>query len=962
MKTKKFSTLKLAPSIAAMLIIAQTFQIQASTATPNATPESKTVAIPRRAAPKAPSLNLPKPQWPFPCPQSGDCHPHWFYLVNGATVTSDQPLVITVTGNFPGANGGFPYPQPEAENGVTEPSVPVGISGSGLTLQPRNTTPYADNQMWYAKETGPNGTNPSFIVSSLPPMINPIVVQGEDATPTTSLGLGYIGNSTLPSPSTAINTIDWSRVGGKIDGVAGGFYNDYATVTTTGTNAFLTGQIVDISGNSNLYYNGVQTVQFVNSNSFTINVPIQYQGLGSGNLPSGSGGTATAMAAVYLLPQAATVLNPTYTTNFLQWNYDGDDRTMCNELGVCLYSVDATPHAGSIVSAGPKPATVTPNYQWHFFPNRVLSEILQGAPVPFPPLDTKGGIKAQSYIAAKLNLPSTDPLHGCTYNGVTYFGLRCQYSNLAAPLSTYVSLLSDLKAPKNVSTKTFRQVKAQLISELSYAIAVQNLFAQVDFVYSTVFLGSSALLNQDLADLGADLTDQTKVKRFSWQTLAEGLLYTGLNIAGALFGDPKAGSQTEKLFKGIGLAFGISANLMETGWNTAMAENNGTNDPLANQFEDTAANLYGYLFDEFTYLGEYIDNQEIAVLQDWGMLETIGLLAQQQPSPDNGFSGLYWDPTVNSALTQKFTGAYQLAIMQQLLPQYFDLNVAVDWVGGTHNINGHNGQYANQVNVATVSYLSSTAVPTALPTPDPSQVPPDPMLLDQFSTPIDAQGHLSGMFDVGWLYMPDPPSKGSKLVTNYLTAQLAQDVSGANPYLLYNGLGTWGSTFDNPNFHANTGSDGTFTTLTNFTPRQLKVIVFSDCSTSPVSYFGGGYLADGSSYGQGDANSHNSDFAAINNATQSGVCDAVDRSLPPYGVLQFGAQGSTQDFKVSVWDYSQSTTQDVASFNVKMSSGTASVPTSGEVTNFGYQLTNAYVSGTSELSNRTPLIGIYGGN
>lgn len=909
----------------------------------------------KKPAPKTDPLNLPEPQWPFPCTQFGDCHPHWFYLVNGATVTADQPLVITVTGNFPGANGSFPYPQPEAENGVIEPSVPVGTSGSGLTLQPRNTTPYADNQMWYAKETTDSGTNPSFIVSSLPPMINPIVVPNQDATPSTSLGLGYIGNSSLPSPSLAISTIDWTRDQGTIDGVTGvSFYNDYATVTTSGTNSYLPGQIVNISGNSNSDYNGVQTVQGVSANSFTINVPIQYAGLASDpSLPSGSGGTATAMAAVYLLPQAATVLNPTYTTNFLQWSFDGSDRTICNNLGVCLYSVDATPHAGSIVSAGPKPATVTPNYQWHFFPNRVLSEILQEAPVPFPPMDTKGGIKAQSYIATKLNLPSTDPLHGCSYNGVTYFGLRCQYSNLAAPLSTYVSLLSDLKAPKNVSTKTFKKVKAQLISELSYAIAVQNLFAQVDFVYSTVFMGSSALLNQDLADLGADLTDQTKVKRFSWQTLVEGLLYTGLNIAGALFGDPKAGSQSEKLFKGIGLAFGISANLMETGVDTAMAENNGTNDPLANQFEDTAANLYSYFFDEFTYLGEYIDNQEIAVLQDWGMLETIGLLAQQQPSPDNGFSGLYWDPTVNSALTQKFTGAYQLAIMQQLLPQYFDLNVAVDWVGGTHSIGGFSDQYANQLNEGTVNYVNKVPAPVALPTPDPTHVPPIPMVLDQFTTPADAQGHKAGMFDVGWLYMPDPSSKGSKLATNYLTAQLAHDVSGANPYLLYNGLGTWGSTFDNPNFNANTGSDGTFTTLTNFTPRQLKVIVFSDCSTSPVSYFGGGY---GDTYDRGDGDTNNNDYSSVGEA---GVCDAVDRSLPPYGVLQFGAQGSSQDFKVSIWDYSQSTTQDVASFNVKMSSGTASV--GGKVTNFGYQLTNAYVSGAS-LSNRAPLIGIYGGD
>jgi hypothetical protein len=911
------------------------------------------VATPSAKKKLASTLDLPKPHWPFPCAQSAqiaDCHPHWFYLVNGATVTSDQPLVITVTGNFPGANGAFPYPQPEAENGLTEPTVAVGISGSGLTLQPRNTTPYADNQMWYAKETTTNGTNPSFLFSSLPAMINPTVVPGEDATPNPNLALGYVGNSTLPSPSVGISTIDYTRAYGS-----GSYWNDYATITTSGTNNFQTGQIVDITGNSNPVYNGIQTVQSTGSGSFTINLPVQYAQ--AGLTSEGNNGTATAMAAVYLLQSAGEFLDSTYETNFQQWSFDANDRTICSNLGVCLYSVDAVPHTGSIVSAGPRPATVTPNYQWYFYPDRVVSEILQMSPVAFPAFSTKSGIKAQAYIAKKLNLPSTDPLHGCTYNGVTYFGLRCQYSNLAAPLSTYVSLLSDFRPPKNVSPATFRRVKAQLILELSYAIAVQNLYAQVDYVYSTVFLGSSALLNQDLADLAVDLTDQTAVKKFSWQSLVEGLIYTGLNIAGALFGDPKAGSQSEKLFKGIGLAFGITANLMETGWNTAMAESSGTSDPLANQFEDTAANLYSYFFDEFTYLGEFIDNQEQGVLQDWGKLELIGLLAQQQPSLDNGMTGLYWDPTVNSALAQKFTSAYQLAIMQQMLPQFFDLNVAVDWVGGTHSINGYNQQYANQLNEGTVKYLSSIAVPTALPTPDLSQVPPTPMLLDQFTTPADAQGHKAGMFDVGWLYMSDAPSKGSKLVNNYLTPQLAQDVSGANPYLLYNGLGAWSGNFSNPNFHADIGCAGSFTTLTNFTPRALKVILNANCSGTYENYVGGGY---GDTYNVGDSDDYNSDYSSVG---KSGVCLAVDRSLPPYGVVQFAIQGSDQYVGVTVWDYSKSTTQDVASFVVELSgSNCGSASIGGKATAFGYSLTNDYETGAPALSGRTPLLGIYGGD
>jgi hypothetical protein len=896
----------------------------------------------------ASTVSLPTPQWPFPCAPSGSCHPHWFYLVNGTTVTADSPLVLTVTGSFP-------YGQPTAENGVTEPAVTVGISGSGLTLQPRNTTTYADNQMWYAVEASNGNINPSYLISSLPPLINPVFITGTGSSPSTNLALGYIGSPTLASASATISSVSLGSATGSHNGYDVDSY--YATVETTGPNNFQIGQIVELSGVNTGTYNGIWTIQSVDTsnNSFTFTIPYQDRGVSSG-----SGGTAMAMSGVYLLQQNSQHLDPAYNNSFQQWTFDGSDRTVCNQQQVCLYSANTAPKAGSPVSAGPKPSPVTSNYQWYFYPDRTLSQILQQSPVAFPTLSTTQQTEAQNYITNKLGLSPTS----CTYNNNTYVGLRCEYSNLAAPLSTYVTLLSIMTPPSSstITPANWQKVKRELLLELTDAIAVQNLFNQVGWVYDTVFLESEDLLNQDLADLAMDLTDETASKKtFSWQTLVEGLLYTALNVAGAFFGDPKAGSQTEKLFKGIGVACGASANLMETGWNTAMAEGSGSStNPLANEFEAAAADLYQYLFNDFTILDQIITSEEEQILQDWGELQLVGLLAQETPSLQNGMAGLAWNPSASSALVEKFTNAYQLALMEQLLPQFFNLYIAIDWVGGGYDGGGLSNQQANTFNSGTSAYLGSVSnngVPSPLPTPDSQQSPVPPMLLDQYSTPIDVQGSQYGMWVVGWLYTSDAPGNGSTLSNSYLTPELAQDVVNANPYLLYNGLGAWSTlSSSNPSILADLGCTGSFTTLTNFTSRALMVVLHSSNS----NLFGGGY---GTTYAHDSSgNSSVNDYSSVETA---GVSGPVYRTLPPYGVLQFGAQGSSQTLDISIWDFSSSRSQSIASFDVNLSGsgknscGTTSISNTGAID--GYTLTTSYESGTiitNQETGRTPLLGI----
>jgi hypothetical protein len=229
------------------------------------------------------------------------------------------------------------------------------------------------------------------------------------------------------------------------------------------------------------------------------------------------------------------------------------------------------------------------------------------------------------------------------------------------------------------------------------------------------------------------------------------------------------------------------------------------------------------------------------------------------------------------------------------------------------------------------------------------------MLLDQYATPMDAQGSTKGLWNTGWLYLTDAPGKGSKLVTNYLTSQLAQDVQNANPYLLYNGLGSWaGQNASNSAILANLDCSGTFTTITNFTPRELRVAIAS------ANYTGGGY---GGTYGAGDTNSNISDFSSV---TGAGVNAVVDRTLPPYGVLQYAANGSSQNVEIGIWDFAIDPTDTIAFFNVvlsgssKSSCGATSI--NSKATAAGYVLTNDYETGTQVAQDRAPLIGIAGGS
>ncbi|HUO05686.1 MAG TPA: hypothetical protein VMU16_10870 [Candidatus Binataceae bacterium] len=767
-----------------------------------------------------------------------------------------------------------------------QPYVTVGISGMGVTLQPINTKPGGDNQMWYAIEATSGQRNPSYLISSLPADVLP---DASDSTLVTQqLALGYFGNPGANAAVNAASSVQYALNASAPENIFGSF--------ALTSNPFTLGQTVSINATPNVA-NGAWTIQQLSGNAITYTIPKQVP-YTDYNLAST--GNATAMAAVYLNQQntPASRLDPTYTNEFQQWTYNSGDQTICNGFGACLNSADSAPQAGSVVTASAKPSPVPANFQWSFYPNYELSQILSQADIPFPTLPAHD-YKNVNSLLTKLGYPDVAAAT-CTLDGVAYSGLRCEYSNLAAPLSAYLIAVSHMA---KVSLRTRRQ----LTLELTDAIAVQNLFNQISSVFTVAFLGNEDLISQDLGDMGMDLTDQTSTTTWRWEALVSGIVYTLLNGLGGFLGTPALGSRVK-----TAIFVGAVANAMTTGIDTYLSEEGSGTLPLANEFETTAADLYTNFYLRYLNFYSFIADQETKTLTDWGRLAVIGALAQ-----DTGRDGLALDPKASVDAVAVATQSYQLNLMAQLLPQFFTLYAAMDWVGGAISTsNPANGLNSDTIGMVVSS--SQSGVPSPMPTPDPTLVPPRPQLLNQFATPVDPQGAQFGMWDVGWLHFSQATGNGSKLTDTYLTQQLAQDVQYANPYLLYNGFGMWsgfnGGYTLTPSDIANLTCDAFITTMTNYTPKALAVSIVSTKNTA----IGGGY---GPTY-HIDLHGDGGYFSDISDT--SGIVGPALRSLPPYGVLQFGAtaidgSGSArqQYLTVQIWDYNTSTAAPVASYQVR---------------------------------------------
>ena len=121
---------------------------------------------------------------------------------------------------------------------------------------------------------------------------------------------------------------------------------------------------------------------------------------------------------------------------------------------------------------------------------------------------------------------------------------------------------------------------------------------------------------------------------------------------------------------------GLVGNLFETGLNAAMADGDPTTTPPTPKvstadFQYQYSELWDKLVPYFDNVLYQLGQQEMTILQDWGMTQAVSTLTLQNGGPDS----LFWPPTEFSALAQPATNGYILAALQLLWPTKF-------WVAG----------------------------------------------------------------------------------------------------------------------------------------------------------------------------------------------------------------------------------------------------------------------------------------
>lgn len=282
-----------------------------------------------------------------------------------------------------------------------------------------------------------------------------------------------------------------------------------------------------------------------------------------------------------------------------------------------------------------------PGNQWHPWPSYPLRAILAQTPEGFPQFE---GTEAEAYECINdsdhLNLSQTCELGGGQVNA----GVRCEYDNPAAPLSSYQLAIAGYTALEcNVSAEAWNAVVGQLNAELTAAQAVQRLYAEYNEFFNEIFLENTEQLNQLILDAAIDQSSQVAAIAGA---VIEGVVYTVLSA--------------------LGPVSSVIANVMETAVNGAEAAQPGV---LSSPFTAEVDQLYTELASRFSAVVGALDTQESMILTDWNMMREVGTLAAETDTPE----ALGFDPAQKTALFDAAAAGYAVATMQVLMPARYQL-------------------------------------------------------------------------------------------------------------------------------------------------------------------------------------------------------------------------------------------------------------------------------------------------
>jgi hypothetical protein len=320
---------------------------------------------------------------------------------------------------------------------------------------------------------------------------------------------------------------------------------------------------------------------------------------------------------------------------------------------------------------------------WDFSPGQALQTVLVMPPVPFPVPDSSSQDLTDVYTEINniLDLPS---------------GIRAQYQNLAAPLGTYQSVINmqlvKMQWQNNSQLQAWETVVEQLNKEIISVTAIQQFFTQAGIMHQSLSQAQALLVSELITACAfpngqnQPVTPPKKKKKFI-ADIIEGVLYTGLNAAGLLIGDPEAGKQLSMGAKFVKNIFPVLANVMSASVTSYQAR------PTAQPTSKTQAvlqNVYNYelsvfqlqqsLLSLFENIGTMLGKMEMAILSDWGKITAVYEMIKNTDTIDS----LYWPASLTPVMTNQMLDGYASKVFQTLIPS----NPSFYIKGYLHNYTG----------------------------------------------------------------------------------------------------------------------------------------------------------------------------------------------------------------------------------------------------------------------------------
>ncbi|MGS2761386.1 hypothetical protein [Sinomicrobium sp. M5D2P9] len=395
------------------------------------------------------------------------------------------------------------------------------------------------------------------------------------------------------------------------------------------------------------------------------------------SLELGSGGTIESPA---FMDNIVAYPRQPGAQSFQLWTVTNDGLIINQRSGKALtIPAPSSPPASSYIVSTNSIQSGTPNpYQvWDFSPGRALRVVLQQPAVAFN-TGTADEQKAYNYLCSELGLPG---------------GIRAQYQNLTAPMSSYQAQINmiavglatgrikpDGSAITAADIPILQDVAEQLQKEITAVISVQLLFQQATTLYLSLSQAQAMMLADLITNCAFTAPVNTKVpphkKSKSWiWDLVEGILYTGMNLAGAGVGEIKdAGFVVKNVLP-------CFANVMAAGFTSGQSYLTGntqtdmtklhTYEQNIYNFEMTVAELQQGLLDEFEELGNALGRIEALILGDAYKLQAVFDMCRGY----GNMSSLFW-PSIMAAMdTDEMLKVYSQGVLKVLLPANPDFQI-----------------------------------------------------------------------------------------------------------------------------------------------------------------------------------------------------------------------------------------------------------------------------------------------